>query len=65
MMHADRAGMASRPASAFTPPAVHLPNVAASRPPFTANAGLGRQFKVLQDRGAPAQLSLFQRPAGR
>jgi hypothetical protein len=65
MMHADRAGVASRPASAFTPPPGHMPNAAALPPAFAANAGLGRQFKVLQDRGAPAQRSLFQRPAGR
>ena len=66
MMQVDRTSAAPRtPASAFTPKASVMPKVTASRPSSAANTGLGRQFKVLQNRGAPAQLSLFQRPAGR
>ncbi|MEO6033509.1 MAG: hypothetical protein ABIP61_16730 [Burkholderiaceae bacterium] len=66
MMHADRASVATRaPASFFTPKAGPTTNAAASRPAPAVNTSLGRQFKVLQSRGAPAQMSLFQRPAGR
>ncbi len=68
MMGADQVSQAARaPARAFTALAVsHRPDATASpRPAAAASTGLGRQFKVLQDRGAPAQRSLFQRPAGR